>query len=288
MSETGKVGNKLKEKPMEKLIYRSQTKKWYNKYTKVRSEYYQDNDIVKKYTVTIRKGVGRGEGWSEYSTLKSSWQIDDPLMPDWLHSYIDYKAVSEFMITKISERNANQVQSKLIEFEELGYIIDEFDANQWIVFSSDTALVCTNPKSLHPWNDIKHLIVLAYQRQRMSSKLLKKFQDDWFSKRIDYPRLLEQAKTNDLILAASAAQQEKEKQDKINAEKYDEINFLLNRMRENLQAVIPKISDRAADELNLIIELSHDLEVTQYNYEFLYREARKIMIAENKRNNRST
>lgn len=238
---------------MKKLIYKSITRRWYNKYTRVRSEYYQDGDIVKKYTIVLSKSIERGTGWTEGSHFKSSWQIDDKDLPEWLHQYIDYHHVSDTVKESIAERNALEILSH-----------------------------CTNPKSTHPWVDVKHLITAAYQRERLTSKLLNRFKSDWLNHKIDYDSLLERADDNQKIIASRKFEREKKKQELIDLKNFGKVKYFMDNLVDMIHKIIPQVSEAAVEELNLIIELVNESDVTQSNYNFLYKEYLRIIRAEKK------
>ena len=84
-----------------KLIYRTRIQKP-NKYERFHNEYYQNGDIIEKYTLSSTRVPGRLEkGESrrrDVKYLSASWHIQDPNMPQWLNHYIDIFLEAPFLI----------------------------------------------------------------------------------------------------------------------------------------------------------------------------------------------
>lgn len=94
-----------------RLLYKTERRKS-TKYESFQNEYYQNGNIVERYTTTWTKIPGRLERdetrTKEIRSLSGSWEIDDPRLPQWLKKYIvvdsDSELSTEEYIVELKEK----------------------------------------------------------------------------------------------------------------------------------------------------------------------------------------
>lgn len=247
---------------IEILIYRSKLHKGYSKYERFRTEYYQRGDIVRKFIVSLSKSLERGVSWDEYSELKEEWVIDDPNMPEWLLQYISYGLVSENIKNIISQRNAEKIFSQIENYKSQGYETLEFEDNKYVVFKEKEILVCLQPNSVRPWVCINNLAKDAYSRERITSNLISQVKNDWLEGRVDYSSLIERGKINKPITIEN-------KRKRLEAKKSAIIQPKMELLRQKVVKAIPLGDDETREELEIILELIEETEMTSANLAFL-------------------
>ena len=168
-----------------KLIYRTRIQKP-NKYERFHNEYYQNGDIIEKYTLSSTRVPGRLEkGESrrrDVKYLSASWHIQDPNMPQWLKHYI----------VNTSETH---IEDLINELQSDGYRVHICDDNPLLIFKDKSVKVFINQE----WIDIIPLVKLYYNRKNATDKLLEQFEKDWLDFNVSYQQLLDKQEEVNLL-----------------------------------------------------------------------------------------
>ena len=168
-----------------KLIYRTKIHKP-NKYERFHNEYYQNGDIIEKYTISSTRVPGRLEKGetrrSDGEYLSASWHIQDPNMPQWLKQYI----------VNASETHIEDLINKL---QTDGYRVHICDDKPLLIFKDKIVKVFID----QVWIDIIPLIKIYYNRKKVTDKLLEKFEKDWLDLNVTYQQLLDKQEEVNLL-----------------------------------------------------------------------------------------
>ncbi len=74
---------------MERILYVTEEKKGYGKQNYYCNKYTTDGSEVFKYRCHRQKFFdGEESYWDKEENLESTWDKDDPNMPEWLHKFL--------------------------------------------------------------------------------------------------------------------------------------------------------------------------------------------------------
>ncbi|MBM7268243.1 hypothetical protein K5Q29_08145 [Streptococcus sp. 2018037] len=162
-----------------RLLYKTERRKS-TKYESFQNEYYQNGNIVERYTTTWTKIPGRLERdetrTKEIRSLSGSWEIDDPRLPQWLKKYI--------VVDSDPELSTEEYIAKL---KEKGFRVYLWGDGHLIVFKNRMVKILLEAV----WMDMVPLIKLYYGKKNTTERLLTTFENDWLSQKVTYQQLLD-------------------------------------------------------------------------------------------------
>ena len=265
------------EDEMSRVIYRTRPFSPYAKYSKYWNEYIQEGDEIIKYVYNKVKLPDRELRNEIYSHEKQRWTIGDVNLPDWLYRYIVDDDLSDNGKKIVKQWILEKYSSELNDYKEKGYFIDE---EKKIVITDREILMFREDSEVPYWDRITSLVKNAYNRVRITPKMMELVKKDFETQTVDYKTLCEMAEQN----RKKNEEKEKEilaKQQELQKKKDYEVAIqLFLRLQKNLVDIKTQLSEEGRKEVDALLDLIDDSEVCRANYDILHQAGVEIILKE--------
>lgn len=262
---------------MSRVIYRTRPFSPYAKYSKYWNEYIQEGDEIIKYVYNKVKLPDRELRNEIYSHEKQRWIIGDVNLPDWLYRYIVDDDLSDNGKKFVKQWRLEKYSSELNDYKEKGYFIDE---EKKIVITDREILMFREDSEVPYWDRITSLVKNAYNRVRITPKMMELVKKDFETQTVDYKTLCEMAEQN----RKKNEEKEKEilaKQQELQKKKDYEVAIqLFLRLQKNLVDIKTQLSEEGRKEVDALLDLIDDSEVCRANYDILHQAGVEIILKE--------
>ena len=265
------------EDEMSRVIYRTRPFSPYAKYSKYWNEYIQEGDEIIKYVYNKVKFPDRELRNEIYSDEKQRWTIGDINLPDWLYRFVVADDLSDNGKKIVKQWRLEKYSSELNNYKEKGYFIDE---EKKIVITDREILMFREDSEVPYWDRITSLVKNAYNRVRITPKMMELVKKDFETQTVDYKTLCEMAEQN----RKKNEEKEKEilaKQQELQKKKDYEVAIqLFLRLQKNLVNIKTQLSEEGRKEVDALLDLIDDSEVCRANYDILHQSGVEIILKE--------
>ena len=265
------------EDEMSRVIYRTRPFSPYAKYSKYWNEYIQEGDEIIKYVYNKVKFPDRELRNEIYSDEKQRWTIGDINLPDWLYRFVVADDLSDNGKKIVKQWRLEKYSSELNDYKEKGYFIDE---EKKIVITDREILMFREDSEVPYWDRITSLVKNAYNRVRITPKMMELVKKDFETQTVDYKTLCEMAEQN----RKKNEEKEKEilaKQQELQEKKDYEVAIqLFLRLQKNLVDVKTQLSEEGRKEVDALLNLIDDSEVCRASYDILHQAGVEIILKE--------
>lgn len=265
------------EDEMSRVIYRTRPFSPYAKYSKYWNEYIQEGDEIIKYVYNKVKFPDRELRNEIYSDEKQRWTIGDINLPDWLYRFVVANDLSDNGKKIVKQWRLEKYSSELNDYKEKGYFIDE---EKKIVITDREILMFREDSEVPYWDRITSLVKNAYNRVRITPKMMELVKKDFETQTVDYKTLCEMAEQN----RKKNEEKEKEilaKQQELQEKKDYEVAIqLFLRLQKNLVDIKTQLSEEGRKEVDALLNLIDDSEVCRANYDILHQAGVEIILKE--------
>lgn len=265
------------EDEMSRVIYRTRPFSPYAKYSKYWNEYIQEGDEIIKYVYNKVKFPDRELRNEIYSDEKQRWTIGDINLPDWLYRFVVADDLSDNGKKIVKQWRLEKYSSELNDYKEKGYFIDE---EKKIVITDREILMFREDSEVPYWDRITSLVKNAYNRVRITPKMMELVKKDFETQTVDYKTLCEMAEQN----RKKNEEKEKEilaKQQELQKKKDYEVAIqLFLRLQKNLVNIKTQLSEEGRKEVDALLDLIDDSEVCRANYDILHQSGVEIILKE--------
>lgn len=265
------------EDEMSRVIYRTRPFSPYAKYSKYWNEYIQEGDEIIKYVYNKVKFPDRELRNEIYSDEKQRWTIGDINLPDWLYRFVVADDLSDNGKKIVKQWRLEKYSSELNDYKEKGYFIDE---EKKIVITDREILMFREDSEVPYWDRITSLVKNAYNRVRITPKMMELVKKDFETQTVDYKTLCEMAEQN----RKKNEEKEKEilaKQQELQKKKDYEVAIqLFLRLQKNLVDIKTQLSEEGRKEVDALLDLIDDSEVCRANYDILHQAGVEIILKE--------
>ena len=266
---------------MSRVIYRTRPLSPYAKYEKYWNEYIQEGDEIIKYVYNKVKFPDRELRNEIYSHEKQRWTIGDVNLPDWLYGYVVDSDLSDNGKKIVKQWRLDKYISDLNNYKEKGYFIDE---KKKIVITDREILMLREDSEIPYLDKITSLVKEAYNRIRITPKMMELVKKDLETQTVDYEILCEMAEQN----RKKNEEKEKEilakKQELQEKKDYEVAIQLFLRLQKNLVDIKTKLSEEGRKEIDHLLNLIDESEVSRARYDILHQAGVEIILKEkNKR-----
>lgn len=265
------------EDEMSRVIYRTRPFSPYAKYSKYWNEYIQEGDEIIKYVYNKVKFPDRELRNEIYSDEKQRWTIGDINLPDWLYRFVVADDLSDNGKKIVKQWRLEKYSSELNDYKEKGYFIDE---EKKIVITDREILMFREDSEVPYWDTITSLVKNAYNRVRITPKMMELVKKDFETQTVDYKTLCEMAEQN----RKKNEEKEKEilaKQQELQEKKdYEVATQLFLRLQKNLVDIKTQLSEEGRKEVDALLNLIDDSEVCRANYDILHQAGVEIILKE--------
>ena len=258
---------------MNGVIYRTQPFRPYGKSDLFWNEYVQDGDEVTKYVYSKVKFPDRELRNQIYSQEKQRWTIGDINLPDWLYRYVADDDLSDNGKKIVKQWRLEKYSSDLNNYKEKGYFIDEENK---IVITDHEILMFREDSEVPYWDKITSLVKEAYNRSRISVKFMELVKNDIERDGFNY-EIIQSMAENNREKNKEIELKEKEKKEKDEIEGY---GILFKKLRKNLVDIRFELSQVTREEIDFLIDLIDESEISRTSYHYLYKEAQEIILKE--------
>lgn len=265
------------EDEMSRVIYRTRPFSPYAKYSKYWNEYIQEGDEIIKYVYNKVKFPDRELRNEIYSDEKQRWTIGDINLPDWLYRFVVADDLSDNGKKIVKQWRLEKYSSELNDYKEKGYFIDE---EKKIVITDREILMFREDSEVPYWERITSLVKNAYNRVRITPKMMELVKKDFETQTVDYKILCEMAEQN----RKKNEEKEKEilaKQQELQEKKDYEVAIqLFLRLQKNLVDIKTQLSEEGRKEVDALLNLIDDSEVCRASYDILHQVGVEIILKE--------
>lgn len=265
------------EDEMSRVIYRTRPFSPYAKYSKYWNEYIQEGDEIIKYVYNKVKFPDRELRNEIYSDEKQRWTIGDINLPDWLYRFVVADDLSDNSKKIVKQWRLEKYSSELNDYKEKGYFIDE---EKKIVITDREILMFREDSEVPYWERITSLVKNAYNRVRITPKMMELVKKDFETQTVDYKILCEMAEQN----RKKNEEKEKEilaKQQELQEKKDYEVAIqLFLRLQKNLVDIKTQLSEEGRKEVDALLNLIDDSEVCRASYDILHQVGVEIILKE--------
>lgn len=265
------------EDEMSRVIYRTRPFSPYAKYSKYWNEYIQEGDEIIKYVYNKVKFPDRELRNEIYSDEKQRWTIGDINLPDWLYRFVVADDLSDNGKKIVKQWRLEKYSSELNDYKEKGYFIDE---EKKIVITDREIIMFREDSEVPYWDRITSLVKNAYNRVRITPKMMELVKKDFETQTVDYKTLCEMAEQN----RKKNEEKEKEilaKQQELQKKKDYEVAIqLFLRLQQNLVDIKTQLSEEGRKEVDALLDLIDDSEVCRANYDILHQAGVEIILKE--------
>ena len=262
---------------MSRVIYRTRPFSPYAKYSKYWNEYIQEGDEIIKYVYNKVKFPDRELRNEIYSDEKQRWTIGDINLPDWLYRFVVADDLSDNGKKIVKQWRLEKYSSELNDYKEKGYFIDE---EKKIVITDREILMFREDSEVPYWERITSLVKNAYNRVRITPKMMELVKKDFETQTVDYKILCEMAEQN----RKKNEEKEKEilaKQQELQEKKDYEVAIqLFLRLQKNLVDIKTQLSEEGRKEVDALLNLIDDSEVCRASYDILHQVGVEIILKE--------
>lgn len=253
---------------MGTVIYRTKQFAPYAEYSKYWNEYTQERDEVIKYVYNKVKYPDRELRNTTTHHEKDRWTIGDDDFPDWLYQYVHSYGLSSEGKRIVKQWRVKKYLADIESHKEQGHYVDE---EQKLVVTNHEVKIFNESTEIPQWMNITRLVKEAYNRTRISPKFMESVRNKFEDGEINYDKLQSMATKNEVI----KKQREKEKKEKEEAEIFGR---LFVKLRKNLVEVKSKLSQEASEDIDFLIGLIDESEISRTSYYYLYKEAQEIIL----------
>ncbi len=166
---------------------------------------------------------------------------------------------------------------ELNNYKEKGYFIDE---EKKIVITDREILMFREDSEIPYWDKITSLVKEAYNRIRITPQMMELVKKDFETQTVDYEILCEMAEQN----RKKNEEKEKEflaKQQELQEKKDYEVAIqLFLRLQKNLVDIKPKLSEEGRKEIDHLLNLIDESEVSRARYDILHQAGVEIILKE--------
>lgn len=265
---------------MSRVIYRTRPFIPYAKYSKYWNEYIQEGDEIIKYVYNKVKLPDRELRNEIYSHEKQRWTIGDVNLPDWLYRYVVDDDLSDNGKKIVKQWRLEKYSSELNNYKEKGYFIDE---EKKIVITDREILMFREDSEVPCWDKITSLVKNAYNRIRITPKMMELVKKDFETQTVDYKILCEMAEQN----RKKNEEKEKEilaKQQELQEKKDYEVAIqLFLRLQKNLVDIKTQLSEEGRKEVDALLNSINDSEVCRARYDILHQAGVEIILKEKRK-----
>ena len=265
---------------MSRVIYRTRPFIPYAKYSKYWNEYIQEGDEIIKYVYNKVKFPDRELRNEIYSDEKQRWTIGDINLPDWLYRFVVADDLSDNSKKIVKQWRLEKYSSELNDYKEKGYFIDE---EKKIVITDREILMFREDSEVPYWERITSLVKNAYNRVRITPKMMELVKKDFETQTVDYKILCEMAEQN----RKKNEEKEKEilaKQQELQEKKDYEVAIqLFLRLQKNLVDIKTQLSEEGRKEVDALLNSINDSEVCRARYDILHQAGVEIILKEKRK-----
>ncbi len=167
--------------------------------------------------------------------------------------------------------------SDLNNYKEKGYFIDE---EKKIVITDREILMFREDSEVPYWDKITSLVKEAYNRIRITPQMMELVKKEFETQTVDYEILCEMAEQN----RKKNEEKEKEflaKQQELQEKKDYEVAIqLFLRLQKNLDDIKPKLSEEGRKEIDNLLNLINESEISRARYDILHQAGVEIILKE--------
>ena len=167
--------------------------------------------------------------------------------------------------------------SDLNNYKEKGYFIDE---EKKIVITDREILMFREDSEVPYWDRITSLVKEAYNRIRITPQMIELVKKDFETQTVDYEILCEMAERN----RKKNEEKEKEilakKQELQEKKDYEVAIQLFLRLQKNLVDIKPQLSEEGRKEIDNLLNLIDESEVSRARYDILHQVGVEIILKE--------
>ena len=258
---------------MSIVIYRTRQFTPYAKYDKYWNEYVQDGDEVIKYVYNKVKFPDCELRNQIYSHEKQRWTIGDAGFPDWLYKYVCGSILSDDSKKIMRQWGLEKYVSDIKNYKEKGYFIVE---EKKLVITDSEILIFEEYTEVPHWSNITSVVKEAYNRIRISPKFMELVKNDIERDGFNY-EIIQSMAENNREKNKEIELKEKEKKEKDEIEGYGR---LFKKLRKNLVDIRFKLSQKTREEIDFLLDLIDESEISRTSYHYLYKEAQEIILKE--------